>query len=112
MPLLQEDIQRISGLGFKKDSFSIESKGFVLLKNSDEGRCVFHDGKQCTIYESRPTGCKLYPIVFDEESGRPGKDTLCPYRGEFPIPLSSKQELHKVYRSFVDESKERKTGHR
>jgi Fe-S-cluster containining protein len=109
MPLLKEDLQRISMLGFKESYFSIESKGSVVLRNSDKGRCVFHDGKQCTIYQNRPAGCKLYPVVFDEELSHPVKDKLCPFSNEFPLPLKTKQELSEVYLTLIDEGRDRKS---
>jgi uncharacterized protein len=103
MPLLEDDVRRIVGLGFEESSFAKTSQGFKILKNSREGRCVFHDGKKCTIYDNRPAGCKLYPVIFDEDLGIPVKDTLCPYRNEFGISPSSKKELSDVYGKLMME---------
>jgi len=110
MLLLEEDVQRIVGLGFDESSFSTKSEGFKVLKNSSAGRCVFHDGKRCTIYSNRPAGCKLYPIIFDEDLNHPVKDRLCPYRDEFDLSSEAKRELSKVYLKLIDERHvERKT---
>ena len=108
MPLLEEDIRRLIDLGFKEQFFATPSGGFKVLKNSEEGRCVFHDGKQCTIYENRPAGCKLYPIIFDEGSRRPVKDELCPFRSEFDISSRAKRELSGVYFKLTSERRARK----
>ena len=105
MLLLEDDVKRIVGLGFKESSFAVESDGFKMLRNSSGGRCVFHDGKKCTIYSSRPAGCKLYPIIFDEDLNHPVKDGLCPYRDEFDLSLKAKRELSEVYLSLIDERK-------
>jgi uncharacterized protein len=78
MLLLDEDVKRIAGLGYEEQFFAAGSEGFKVLKNSEAGRCVFHDGTQCTIYENRPKGCKLYPIIFNEDSMSAVKDDLCP----------------------------------
>ncbi|MGA2875094.1 MAG: YkgJ family cysteine cluster protein [Nitrososphaerales archaeon] len=107
MPLLEDDVKRLQGLGFKERFFVREKEGFKVLKNSNEGRCVFHDGKQCTIYENRPAGCKLYPVIFDEDLGRPVRDSLCPYRKEFNISLKSKKELSDVYGKLMSETQPR-----
>ena len=100
MLLTEEDVKRIAGLGFKEQFFATGSDGFKVLKNSNQGRCVFHDGKQCTIYENRPAGCKLYPVIFDEDLNLPVKDHLCPFRDEFDISSKVKQEsirgLHQI----------------
>ena len=99
-------MQRIVSLGFKEGSFVVESDGFKMLRNSSSSvRCVFHDGKQCTIYSNRPTGCRLYPTIFDEDVNHPVKDGLCPYRDEFDLSLKAKRELSDVYLKLVDERK-------
>ena len=102
MLLLEDDVQRIVGLGFKEDSFAVGSEGFKMLRNK-KGRCVFHDGKQCTIYSDRPAGCKLYPVIFDMDLDQPVKDELCPFREEFDLSSKAKQELSVVYAKLMDE---------
>ena len=105
MLLLKEDVERIVGLGFEEKFFASKSKGFMVLKNSRAGRCVFHNGTQCTIYENRPKGCKLYPIIFSEDSMSAVKDDLCPYREEFRLSEKSKRELSDVYTRLLSERK-------
>ena len=92
MPLL-DDVERISGLGYVERFFAGKSKGFKVLKNSRAVRCVFHDGTQCTIYENRPKGCKLYPIIFGEDSMFAVKDDLCAYREEFRLSTQAERDL-------------------
>jgi uncharacterized protein len=103
MLLLEEDVKRIAGLGYDERFFAKGKESFKVLKNSSAGRCVFHDGKQCTIYENRPKGCKLYPVIFDEDLMLPVKDELCPFRDEFGISSKSKKELSNTYSSLVSE---------
>ncbi|MGD0477683.1 MAG: YkgJ family cysteine cluster protein [Nitrososphaerales archaeon] len=110
MLLLEADVHRIVGLGFKEGSFAVESDGFKMLRNGSSGRCVFHDGKQCTIYSNRPSGCKLYPIIFDEDLDHPVKDGLCPYRDEFDFSLKAKRELSGVYPKLIEERRRRHVG--
>jgi uncharacterized protein len=104
MMLLDEDVTRIKELGFDEDFFTLRTDdGFKVLKNSSAGRCVFHDGSKCTIYEDRPKGCKLYPVIYDENLMRAVKDTDCPYRNEFRISPRSKRELSYVYSHLIAE---------
>ena len=110
MLLLEADVHRIVGLGFKEGSFAVESDGFKMLRNGSSGRCVFHDGKQCTIYSNRPSGCKLYPIIFDEDLDHPVKDGSCPYRDEFDFSLKAKRELSGVYPKLIEERRRRHVG--
>jgi len=109
MMLLDEDISRITALGRTEQSFvRLSADGFKILKNNG-GRCVFHDGKGCIIYENRPVGCKLYPIIFNERAMSAVKDHLCPYRDEFGISKSSRRKLSSVYHKLIDESAQRET---
>ena len=110
MLLLEADVHRIVGLGFKEGSFAVESDGFKMLRNGSSGRCVFHDGKQCTIYSNRPAGCRLYPIIFDEDSNHPVKDGSCPYSDEFDLTLKAKRELSGIYPRLMDERRRRHMG--
>ena len=107
MMLLEEDIERIVGLGYKEDLFAAGLDQFKVLRNSSAGRCVFHDGKGCTIYENRPKGCKLYPVVYDEDLSLPVRDVSCPYRNEFRITSKAKKELPEIYRNLISERRNR-----
>ena len=107
MMLLEEDVNRIVGLGYKEDFFAAGSDGFKVLINNSAGRCVFHDGKRCTIYENRPNGCKLYPVIFDEDLMSAVRDGLCPYRGEFELSSKAREELSGVYRRLIAERLDR-----
>jgi Fe-S-cluster containining protein len=108
MLLLDEDVKRIIALGYDEQFFAKkDSDGFKVLQNSGAGRCVFHDGSQCTIYENRPKGCKLYPIIFDENSMSAVRDKLCPYRNEFSLTQKEKKELWNIYPRLLSESSQR-----
>jgi len=84
MPLSNSDITRIKELGFHEDSFIIERNGTPHLKNQSD-RCVFHDGKRCTIYNYRPEGCRLYPAVFDENKRKVILHLYCPHHRKFQL---------------------------
>ena len=107
MMLTEEDVTRILTLGYPETFFARKSEGFKLLKNSCEGRCVFHDGKTCTIYGYRPVGCKLYPIIYGEDLKLALRDSLCPYRKEFKISQESRRELSRVYQQLITEKSDR-----
>lgn len=83
MPLLREDLERLEGLGLKREDFAVERDGFLRLRNTG-GYCVFYDigSGRCKVYGARPLGCRLYPLVFDEERGAL-LDPECPLAGFF-----------------------------
>jgi Fe-S-cluster containining protein len=71
MLLSNEDIKRLEKRGFHKKYFlTIDKAGYAQLKNRD-GYCVFYnlDKRQCSVYESKPSGCCVYPIILDEDTG-------------------------------------------
>jgi hypothetical protein len=82
MILLREDIERLESLGYK-DFYEFRD-GFYRLKNAN-GRCIFLDPERgiCKVYEYRPLGCRIYPLIYDEEVGVT-IDPECPLRERLP----------------------------
>lgn len=92
MLLLEEDIERIGKMGFEYEYFVVNRDGWLYLRNA-EGRCVFNDGGKCLIYENRPLGCKLYPLVYDEDHGIVTLDEYCPHRNEFKVSRADEDTM-------------------
>lgn len=107
MALLEEDIQRLESLGFARERFAVESKGLVVLRNLHH-RCFFHDGTRCTVYDVRPMGCRLYPVVYAEYSGTGALDRLCPFRDEFNLSPESKRGSAELFHRLIKEARLRK----
>ena len=71
MLLSEKDITHLEKKGFSKNHFvKYNKQGYAQLKNRD-GYCVFYDPKkgQCNVYTDRPSGCRVYPVILDEEKG-------------------------------------------
>lgn len=92
MLLSNKDINRIKKLGYPYDFFVEKNQDWLQLKNK-EGRCVFHNGIKCSIYENRPEGCQLYPIIYDKDNRCAILDEECPYRTKFLITSSLRKKL-------------------
>ena len=107
MALLDEDVRRIESLGYARERFAMESKGLMVLK-SLRHRCVFHDGARCTIYEDRPAGCRLYPVVFAEYVGTAAMDRMCPFRDEFHLSPESRRGSVNLHHRLIQEARQRK----
>jgi hypothetical protein len=90
MLLSYQDIENIEKKGYEKKYFVREHEGWFQLKNAN-GRCIFHNGDKCTIYEDRPAGCRLYPVVYEKNSRSAILDNECPLRHCF-IPTKPKEE--------------------
>ena len=71
MLLSKKDIKRLEKKGLSQNLFvQYDRQGYAQLKNRD-GYCVFYDlkNRHCSVYEDRPTGCRVYPVILDEEVG-------------------------------------------
>jgi uncharacterized protein len=81
MLLSKKDIALLEKQGFDTKFFvKFDRLGFAQLKNMD-GYCVFYNRikQRCRVYISRPSGCRLYPVILDEETGTI-LDDICPER--------------------------------
>jgi uncharacterized protein len=71
MLLAVKDIRRLEKKGYNNNYFTeFDKQGYAMLKNRD-GYCVFYDlkGRRCNVYADRPSGCRVYPVILDEEKG-------------------------------------------
>lgn len=71
MLLCLQDITRLEKKGFSKSYFArFDRQGYAVLKNR-KGYCVFYNlmQRQCSVYLDRPSGCRVYPVILDEEKG-------------------------------------------
>jgi Fe-S-cluster containining protein len=108
MPLLKTDIDRINPLNLIGEPFTIEKDGWLQLKNVN-GQCIFHDGTQCTVYEKRPEGCTLYPLIYEEETECGILDEECPYASEFPLSKRKQVQLRSLITKLKNERKQRQS---
>jgi Fe-S-cluster containining protein len=71
MLLSKKDIKRLEKISFSKNLFVVFDKhGYAQLRNR-EGYCFFYDrlNHQCSVYVERPSGCRVYPVILDEDKG-------------------------------------------
>jgi len=98
MPLTEDDIKRIENLGFKRIDFTVESEGETRLKNRSN-KCYFLEDGKCMIYENRPEGCRIYPLVYDVDSHKFIYDQECLHSTEFKATRVDKDRLkHLIHR--------------
>jgi len=103
MPLTEDDLKRIEKLGFKRSDFTIEAEGETRLKNKAK-KCFFLEDNRCKIYESRPEGCRIYPLVYDVDSHRFVYDPVCPHSTEFKGTREDKDRLKRLIRKLEREA--------
>jgi len=96
MPISKSEAALLSRrTGMKVENFTWHNKGVLTLMNDDDTKaCVFlltassekfAEGF-CSVYDVRPKGCQMYPIVLNKKD-EAIIDDGCPFGTEFPIPL-------------------------
>jgi Fe-S-cluster containining protein len=84
MLLSTEDIERLERKGYQQGFFVLlDREGYPKLRNL-QNHCVFFnvENKRCMIYHSRPLGCRLYPLIYDEQRDNCG--WFCRAKGKLP----------------------------
>jgi hypothetical protein len=77
MELSNEDIKGLEEAGYCREEF-VMYDGVTGLRNVD-GWCYFYNlaEENCQVYEKRPLGCYIYPVVYSADKGVT-VDELCP----------------------------------
>lgn len=101
MPLTRFDIERISRQGYRIKDFVVKRKRERQLKNRN-GRCVFLGDEGCIIYSFRPEGCRLYPLVYNENNRKDFIHDFCPYGQEFKVSKDDIEKLSVLIKKFYN----------
>ncbi len=70
--LLKSDAERIAKLMNQAvDTFAVQTHGklpyLYEIRKGLEGKCVFLQNNQCTVYEARPLICRFYPFELSTD---------------------------------------------
>jgi Fe-S-cluster containining protein len=95
MELTRIDIERISKQGYRFKDFVIRRKRERYLKNLN-GRCFFLGDNGCAIYSYRPDGCRIYPLVYDENTSQAVIHEFCPYGHMFKVSRDDKKKINSL----------------
>lgn len=106
MLLSNKDVEKIKNLGYAVNYFVENKKDWLKLKNKN-GRCIFHDGTICLIYDKRPEGCKLFPLIYDEEYKYAILDEECPYKDNFKFNSVAIKKLYDLVNQIILERNNR-----
>lgn len=104
MTLSNEDVAQIEKKGHR--DFWVCIDGYLYLRNVD-GKCIFLEEGLCSIYGYRPLGCRLYPVIFDDEEKTVFLDDFCPDRDRFRIEPWHRPALAKAIAEEDAEREER-----
>jgi Fe-S-cluster containining protein len=99
MSLCDEDVARLRALGFRAKDFVYGYGHRKVLRNVG-GHCYFLGDDGCRIYNDRPAGCRLYPLVYDEGRRQGVLDSCCPHRAEFKVGEGDQEALLSLIRKL------------
>jgi Fe-S-cluster containining protein len=85
---------------------SIEADGEIHLRNVS-GKCFFLVENRCIVYQDRPEGCRLYPLVYDVDESKFVIDDYCPHHLNFIALRENKDNLKTLLRR-VDKEREKR----
>jgi Fe-S-cluster containining protein len=106
MTLTEADVSMLESAGFT-DFVRLNTRGDLELKNRG-GRCVFLTEAGCGVYEIRPEGCRLFPLILDMRSDRVVRDDYCPHWRDFPIDVDRAERLRQSVERETAEAERRR----
>ena len=114
MPLSEEDMRRLESLGHERAAFTVTGPdGWPTLATREPVRegatqrpCFFLHDERCSVYADRPQGCRIYPLVVNEQ-GRLLRDEDCPHRVEFAMDPAAKRRIQKLIATLQREARAR-----
>ena len=99
MPLAGIDIKRITDQGYRYKDFVIRRKKERYLKNIKDN-CFFLGDQGCKIYSSRPDGCRLYPLVYNENTCQAVIHDFCPYSHIYKVSSDDVESLFNLLKKL------------
>ena len=111
MLLSESDIELLERKGYYRDFFvRFDSEGYATLRNYN-GYCVFYDAEKscCRVRAYRPLGCRIYPVIYDEDKGIV-VDDICPNRSSVTEKQKAKrgEKVLKLLKTVDAEAKRRR----
>jgi Fe-S-cluster containining protein len=114
VPLLNEDVSRITMAGYYDAYFVFEEDGVKTIRKFSDGCCIFYKKEtgRCEIYKLRPEMCRLRPYTISEGSHEPVIDQECKHCSECKSDSKMESRMTKFFSTFEKEIEwRRKTGY-
>ncbi|MHA1448360.1 MAG: YkgJ family cysteine cluster protein [Candidatus Hodarchaeales archaeon] len=98
MPLTEADVRRISkARAISPSVFTIKKDQLTVLRNEAHGgirKCFFlNDSGKCSIYSIRPSGCKIYPVIWNLDEKVAEIHDFCPHGAKFADQLKISADI-------------------
>ena len=94
VPLLAEDINKITAMGYYDVYFVVNYKGMKVMRKLD-GKCIFFQDGVCEIEHNRPSRCQFYPMTYDGDNECAAISDECRFKNRYEITKSGNEEMVK-----------------
>ena len=89
VPLLSEDIDRLTAHGYYDVYFSEDYNGAKFIRKID-GKCIFFKDGVCEVYDYRPKRCQCSQIAYDDKTQKVMEFESCLFKDQIVL---SKEEI-------------------
>lgn len=108
MTLTEADVAALRSTGARR--FSRRNRDGVPQLVNRNGHCVFLVDGHCSVYEHRPEGCRLYPLILDLDLDEVVRDDFCPYADEFEFTAGDPIAVRESVAAEAREASRRRLG--
>lgn len=102
VPLLQEDIDRLTAHGYYDVYFSEYYKGAKFIRKLD-GKCIFFKGGSCEVYDYRPNRCRCPQIAFDDKTQQILVLESCLFKSRYVMSQSDINFMEQFIQTLIKE---------
>ena len=106
MPLLREDIDRLTYRGYYDVYFADEYNGAKVIRKVG-GKCVFFEDGECEVFDIRPTRCRFPQITYDNETKTVKKLESCLHKSQIRITPDEAEAMEKFIQKLIKEIEKR-----
>ncbi len=101
--LTHKDIERLLTMGHYEQVFAKGSRWGNNLKEMIfvNGECVFLKEGACSVYNNRPTACRIFPMTLGDNG--PEFDVSCPYLECFDKDTTFLNQAHSGLQRIIDD---------
>lgn len=92
VPLIKEDIDRITSMGYYDVYFVVDHEGLQVMRKLD-GKCIFFKEGVCEIHDRRPLRCQYYPMTYDYEHNCAEVQNDCRFKNLYEITMTGNKRM-------------------
>jgi Fe-S-cluster containining protein len=102
VPLLQEDIDRLTAMGYYDVYFSEDYNGAKFIRKL-EGKCIFLQAGKCEVFDNRPKRCRSPQITYDDNTKSVLILESCKYKSTYEMTSNDIDYMEEFIKLLIKE---------